>query len=213
MLQVVKFTFGPFSENTYLLYNQDNEAWIIDPGMSNDFEEKQLSDFVTNKNLVLKKIINTHAHIDHILGVDYLKKKYGIGFGIHEADLPILEKALLSAQHYNLPLEQQPHADFFIEEGLLNLGNQVLEVRLAPGHSPGSIVFYYQEGQWMIGGDVLFDGSVGRTDLPTGDFQKLEKSIKTQLYSLPSETLVYTGHGAETTIGKEKQSNPFVKMP
>jgi len=212
MLQITGFTFNPFQENTYVLYNEQGACWIIDPGMYNAEEEKILFDFLTQEKLRPQQIINTHTHIDHILGIHSLKAKYQLPFGMHEDDLPILRNAAGSAMMLGLPPFTAPQADFYIQSGAtLNLGQDTIEVRLAPGHSPGSIVFYYPEGGFVVAGDVLFQGSVGRTDLPGGDFSTLSNSIQHQLYTLPDDTLVYPGHGAATTIGEEKRSNPFVK--
>lgn len=212
MLQVQKFTFNPFSENTYVLYNQSRQCWIIDPGMSNEIEEKEIIDFIEKNHLIPQQIINTHAHIDHILGINFLKEKYQIPFGMYNEEQFILDNAMTSALMFGIPMKATPKADFYIMENEpMQLGDDTLEVRFAPGHSPGSIVFYNREEKWLIGGDVLFQGSIGRTDLPKGDFATLEKSIKEQLYTLPDDTKVYSGHGIETTIGDEKWSNPFVR--
>lgn len=212
MLRITGFTFNPFQENTYVLHNEQGACWIIDPGMFNADEEKVLLDFLTREKLRPRQIINTHTHIDHILGIHGLKTKFRLPFGMHEDDLPILRNAAGSAMMFGLPAFAAPQADFYIQAGAtLNLGQDTVEVRLAPGHSPGSIVFYYPQGGFVVAGDVLFQGSVGRTDLPGGDFSTLSNSIQQQLYTLPDDTLVYPGHGPATTIGKEKRSNPFVR--
>lgn len=212
MLQVVSFTFNPFQENTYLLINEKKECWIIDPGMYGADEERVMFDYITDHNLVPQRIINTHAHIDHVMGIDALKQKYKIEFGMHTLEQPVLANAKGSAMLFGFSFGAVPVPDFFIKEGEeLSLGNDILEVRLAPGHSPGSIVFYYPAGKWVIGGDVLFQGSVGRSDLPGGNHEVLMNSIREQLYTLPDDTTVYSGHGPATTIGREKISNPFVR--
>jgi hydroxyacylglutathione hydrolase len=210
MLQVKSFTFNPFQENTYIIY-KDSLCWIVDPGMFDVKEEQVLYDFINSHNLRPQAIINTHGHIDHVYGVDSVKQKYNIEFGVHEADEPIVRNAANSAAMFGLPFLVSPKPDFWIEAGVLQLHDEEVLVKHVPGHSPGSVAYYYPQGNWVIGGDVLFQGSVGRTDLPGGDTDTLLHSIKTELYILPDETIVYSGHGAPTTIGDEKWSNPFVR--
>jgi len=212
MLQVAGFTFNPFQENTYILFNEKKECWIVDPGMYGAEEEKVMYDFVEQRRLQPRQVINTHGHIDHVFGVDALKQKYGIPFGIHTLEQPMLSNARGSAMLFGFNFGAAPVPDFFIAEGtVMLLGDDEVEVRLAPGHSPGSIVFYHRAGRWAIGGDVLFRGSVGRSDLPGGNHEVLVQSIREQLYTLPDDTIVYSGHGPETRIGDEKRSNPFVR--
>lgn len=212
MLQVASFTFNPFQENTYVLFNERKECWIIDPGMYGADEEKVMFSFIAQHELKPQQILNTHAHIDHVLGIDALKQKYGITFGMHQLEQPVLANVKGSAVMFGFEMNVLPAADFFIaEQEKIRLGEDELEVRLAPGHSPGSIIFYSAAGGWLIGGDVLFNGSVGRSDLPGGNHDVLMQSIREQLYTLPDETIVYCGHGPETSIGKEKKTNPFVR--
>lgn len=212
MLQVAVFTFNPFQENTYVLINEDKECWIVDPGMYGADEEKILFDFIDKEGLKPQQIINTHAHIDHVFGIDALKQRYKIPFGMHELEQPVLAGAKGSAMLFGFQFGAAPVPDFFIKENEpLILGNDILEVRLAPGHSPGSIIFYYPQGKWVIGGDVLFAGSVGRTDLPGGNHDTLMHSIQTQMYALPDDVVVFSGHGSRTLIGHEKKFNPFVQ--
>lgn len=212
MLRVETFTFNPFQENTYLLINEHNECWIIDPGMYGADEEKSLFNYIAEHQLKPQQIINTHAHIDHVLGVDAVKQKYNIPFGMHRLEEPVLANAGGSAMLFGFQFGATPVVDFFIpEDKALQLGNDTVAVRLAPGHSPGSIIFYYEPGQWAIGGDVLFLGSVGRSDLPGGNHDTLMNSIQSQLYTLPDETVVHPGHGPATHVGHEKKTNPFIK--
>jgi hydroxyacylglutathione hydrolase len=211
MLYIQPFTFNPFQENTYLIINDKKQCWIVDPGMFDSTETNFMLQHIEQNGLQPQAIINTHAHIDHILGVNALKQQYGIQLGIHEKDMPVLNNAKQSAAMFGFPLADAPTADFYIKEGEpLMLGEDMLEVRFTPGHSPGSIVFYYKEGGWLVGGDVLFSGSIGRTDLPGGNFDTLIDSIRTQLFTLPAETVVLSGHGPSTTIGREQTSNPFL---
>jgi hydroxyacylglutathione hydrolase len=212
MLDLVQFTFNPFSENTYLWINENKECWITDPGMYGNEEEKVLIDYIAEHGLNPQQIINTHAHIDHIFGVDRLKQQYNIPFYMHEADMPVLQGAVGSAMMFGFKFNVVPTPDGFIKEGqILKFGDYEIEVRLVPGHSPGSIALYYAKGGLVVSGDVLFQHSVGRTDLPGGDTDTLMKSIKEQMYTLPDDTKVYSGHGPYTTIGEEKRVNPFVR--
>lgn len=211
MLQVQGFTFNPFQENTYVIFNEKKECWIVDPGMFDVAEEQVLYDLIKEKGLVPQQIINTHGHIDHVFGVDSLKQKYNIPFGLHEADGPVVRNAANSAAMFGLPMAVSPLPDFQITAGPMQLGDDTIEVKFVPGHSPGSVAFYYPQGGWLIGGDVLFQRSIGRTDLPGGDMDTLLHSIRTELFTLPPETLVMSGHGAPTTIGEEIRSNHFLR--
>lgn len=211
MLQLQSFVFNAFSENTYLLINDRKECWIVDPGMYDSSETKAFKDLLEREGLQPVAIINTHAHIDHIFGVPYLMDTYGLPFGLHDKDLPVLQGARGSAMLFGFDFPAAPQPTFSIREGEpLRLGDDVLEVRLTPGHSPGSVVFYYPEGGWLIGGDVLFAGGIGRTDLPGGNHETLLRSIETQVLTLPDETVVYPGHGPATTVGRERATNPFL---
>lgn len=213
MLNISFFTFNAFEENTYIIANEDKKCWIVDPGMYSIDEIARLTKYIADKQLHPQGIINTHAHIDHIFGVQALMDKYNIPFGMHELELPVLNMAAGSATLFGFEdFKVAPKPTYFIKEGQpLQLGDDTLEVFLTPGHSPGSISFYYPKGNWVISGDVLFSGSVGRTDLPGGSFETLVNSIRTQLFTLPGETTVLPGHGPATKISEEKKHNPFLK--
>lgn len=212
MLKIHSFTFNPFQENTYLISNENNECLIVDPGMNSLEEAKEITSYIEQNQLKPIKITNTHTHLDHILGVDYLKQKYNIPFGIHELEKPVLSGAVGSAMLFGFDFKEAPKVDFYIDhDTAFSFGSQKLEVRLVPGHSPGSIIFYSPENKFAISGDALFNGSIGRSDLPGGDAPTLIKSIQAQLYTLPDDTVIYSGHGPSTTIGQEKRSNPFVR--
>lgn len=211
MLQIKQFTCNPFQENTYILYNEHRQCWIIDPGMYGVEEEQQVYTFIDQQQLVPQQIINTHAHIDHIFAVDSLKQRYKIPFGVHRLEEPILRNAANTAVMFGFQFSVAPVPDFFIEPGTMQLGEDQVEVRLAPGHSPGSIVFYAAEDNFVVSGDVLFQRSVGRSDLPGGNHEVLINSIRTELFTLPEETIVLSGHGAPTTIGEEQRFNPFLQ--
>ncbi len=212
MLSVHSFTFNPFQENTYIIANEHNDCWIIDPGMSDGNEENELVNFIQSKNLKPQAIINTHAHIDHILGIDFLVKKYNIPFYLHEKEYPILMNAGNTARMFGFQFDGVKASPVSINEHkALKLGEDELEVRFVPGHSPGSVAFYFKTGSWVISGDALFAGSIGRTDLPMGNYETLISSIKNNLLNLPGETRVYSGHGPSTSIEIETNSNPFLQ--
>lgn len=212
MLHIERFTFNPFQENTYLIINEKKDCWIVDPGMYDVAEYQQLTNYISHHQLKPQAIINTHAHIDHIFGVQRLKKEFSISFSIHEKDLPVLQNAVGSAMMFGLDFNQTPSVDSFLKETTSYfLGDDEVEIRFTPGHSPGSVVFYYAPGNWAIAGDVLFQGSIGRTDLPGGNFEVLIQSIRQQLFTLPENTTVYPGHGPATTIAQEQAYNPFLQ--
>ncbi|MER3465485.1 MAG: MBL fold hydrolase [Chitinophagaceae bacterium] len=213
MLTVQTFTFNPVQENTYVVYNEAKECCIIDPGCYFASEEKELVDFIEGNELKPVYLLNTHCHLDHVFGNKLLYEKYGLLLHIHKNEEQMLKLAPSSGHMYGLPFDNYEGELKFLEEGdIVTLGEEELHVLLTPGHSPGSICFYNKEGKFIISGDVLFHGSVGRTDLPGGDFDTLEQSIKTKLYLLPEDVVVHSGHGESTTIGHEMKTNPFVKM-
>ena len=212
MLNIHSFAFNAFSENTYVIANENKQCWIVDPGMYQQEEKEELISFITQNQLEPQGIINTHAHLDHIFGVAALMDHYKIPFGMHQQELPVLASGTQSAGMFGFDFPNIPEPTFFIKDGTsFSLGEDTVEVLLTPGHSPGSISFYHAPGNWVISGDVLFEGSIGRTDLPGGDYDMLIKSIKTHLLTLPDETIVYSGHGASTAIGDERKHNPFLK--
>lgn len=205
------FTFNAFQENTYVLVNDKSEAIVFDPGMSDSFEEKVFSDFIERNGLTLKMILNTHCHIDHILGVDFVKRKYGVPFYAHQNDLEVIERAERSAAMWNISFNGCPTPDHFLNEGdIIEFGQYKLEIVFVPGHCPGHIAFIDHAHKQVIIGDVLFKGSVGRVDLPGCNAEDLVNSLQEKIYKLPEEYVVHPGHGPATTIGEEKQSNYFV---
>jgi hydroxyacylglutathione hydrolase len=213
MITVQRFTFNPVQENTYVVYNEKGHCCIIDPGCYFASEEKELSSFIKENKLTPVFLLNTHCHLDHILGNRYIQKTFGLELYIHKDEKPVLEYGPVSGQLWQLPFDNYDGPLHFLAEGdVVRLGDDELHVLYTPGHSPGSISFYSKENKFVISGDVLFQGSVGRTDLPGGDFKILEESIKTKLYTLPADTVVYSGQGDTTTIGDEMKTNPFVKM-
>jgi glyoxylase-like metal-dependent hydrolase (beta-lactamase superfamily II) len=212
MLHIQSFTFNPVQENTYVLYNEKGAGCIIDPGCYFSGEEQALKGFLEAHNLTPVLLLNTHCHLDHIFGNRFIHKTYGLTLHLHPLEKQVLNLGPVSGQLWGLPFDNYDGDLHYINEGEgIQLGDDTLEILLTPGHSPGSVCFYNKEHRFLIGGDVLFNGSVGRTDLPGGDFKILEQSIKTKLYTLPDDVVVYPGHGEPTTIGKERRSNPFVQ--
>ncbi|MVN76873.1 MBL fold metallo-hydrolase [Hymenobacter sp. HMF4947] len=213
MLRIVSFTFNGFAENTYLLIDEATRATaIVDPGAYSRAEQQTLRDYIELEQLSVKYLLNTHAHIDHVLGNAFVLKTYpGIPFLLHALDLPTLRAVPTYAGPYGFAAYEPAEPTGELAAGqVIALGESKLEVRFAPGHAPGHVVLYDAAGGQLIGGDVLFKGSVGRTDLPGGDHPTLLKSIETELLTLPDATVVHPGHGPATTIGAERRSNPFL---
>jgi glyoxylase-like metal-dependent hydrolase (beta-lactamase superfamily II) len=211
-MQLKSFTFCPFSENTYVLYDDSKECVIVDPGCYDDQERNELKKFISENELKPVILLNTHCHLDHVFGNAFVMKEYGVELIIHQEDLVTLSWAKEAATKYGLEMEEspEPNSYFDMKKGF-SLGSTHLEIRFCPGHAPGHVAFIHHETKVVIGGDVLFQGSIGRTDLPGGNFEVLKKSIEEQFYTLPEDYLVYSGHGPETSIGLEKKQNAFVR--
>lgn len=212
-MQIAIFQFSLFGINTYLIFDPDTkECAIVDPGMSSPEEEKAIENFIADKGLKLTQIINTHLHIDHVAGIPYLREKYGAPILAHEGDKFLGQGLNQQARMFglNLPLGNIEISEYIKDGDKIKIGNGTLEVISVPGHSKGSIALYDREGGYLISGDALFKGSIGRTDLPGGNYRELIDSIESQLLSLPDETVVFPGHGPSSTIGEEKKSNPFL---
>lgn len=211
MIQVHYFTFNGFQENTYILFDETKECVIIDPGCYGTEEEQTLSNYISENGLKPVKLLNTHCHIDHVLGNNYVTNKCNIGLEMHEKDLPTLHATPEYGHLYGFSIEKSPEPKVLLKEGdKVKFGNSELEVLFTPGHCAGHIVFVAREEKFVINGDVLFMGSIGRTDLPGGDYDTLINSIKTKMLTLDDDFKVYTGHGPATTIGFEKNNNPFL---
>ncbi|MBL7828109.1 MAG: MBL fold metallo-hydrolase [Saprospiraceae bacterium] len=212
MTQIQAFEFNPFAENTYVVWDETRECVIFDPGCYFKEEEVLLRNFIEEHQLKPVRLINTHCHLDHVFGNQFVSKTWGLDLEIHEGELPVLERFTVVCQTYNIPINApQPAATRFLNEGQwVEFGHSRLEVLFTPGHSPASISFYCKESGFLVAGDVLFLESIGRTDLPGGDFDTLINSIRTKLFVLPGETLVYPGHGPATTIRHEMEYNPFL---
>lgn len=211
MLHIKSFTFNPFQENTYLVYDDKGTAALIDPGCHTAEERSELEDFVVSNKLNVRHLLNTHCHIDHVLGNAWAKKRFGISLWIHKIEIPVLKSVEVYAPNYGFHQYESTEADYFLEEGHeFQVGEESLKILFVPGHAPGHVVFYHKKSKQCIAGDTLFRGSIGRTDLPGGNHQVLLERIKTQLLTLPDETLIFPGHGPGTNIGFEKIYNPFV---
>lgn len=212
MSVVASFTFNPFQENTYVVYDDTKECIIFDPGCYTESERQQLVEFITAAELKPVRLINTHCHLDHVFGNQFIADQYKLILEIHRGELPVLESMPAVAQKYGVPqVTPSPAPGAFIETGdVISFGQTKLTALFTPGHSPASLSFLNAEEKYVIAGDVLFQGSIGRTDLPGGNYQTLIESIRTQLLPLDDEVIVYSGHGPETTIGAERSSNPFL---
>lgn len=212
MISVQKLTFNPFQENTYVLFDETKECVIIDPGCYEEHEQNELTQFIETNELKPVKLISTHSHIDHVLGNKFVMETYGIELQIHKQDLQTLVSVPTYAANYGFTNYQpcEVPTSFFEEGDTITFGNSKLDILFVPGHAPGHVAFVAQEEQFVINGDCLFYGSVGRVDLPGGDAATLVHSIKTKLFTLSDEFVVYCGHGPETTIGFEKQNNRYL---
>jgi hydroxyacylglutathione hydrolase len=212
-MYIHKLTFNPFAENTYLLSDQQGHCIIIDPGCFGPSEQQTLSQYIKNHNLSPVALLNTHAHLDHVLGNQFVKDTWGLLPQAHKQELPVYQSFTSICQKYGLGSNlTTPFPSVWLEDGHeIQFGDIKLTCYLAPGHSPGSLCFYHASTGTLVGGDVLFEGSIGRTDLPLGNHNDLITSIGRLMTLLPEATKVLPGHGDSTTIGREKRSNPFLQ--
>lgn len=214
MLQINSFVFNPFGENTYLLYDETKECVVIDPGCSTQAEEDRLFGFIDRLQLKPLMIVNTHGHVDHVVGNQAVKKRYGIKVAAH----PDTKSDFVQARRQAVWLGFQPVGDIDLPEvdlqddAVIQIGHSTLEVICTPGHAKGSVSLFARAEGWIFTGDALFCRSIGRTDLPGGDFETLRASIRTRLFTLPDDTEVFSGHGESTTIAEEKDFNPYVAV-
>lgn len=211
MLKIKIFPFNPFQVNTYVLYDETGECAIIDASCYEGSEENQLKAFIDENELKPVLLLNTHCHIDHILGNNFVYRTWGLKPMMHKDSIPFLDNAVEYGQTFGFEVEKpvMPE-DFISEDQIIRFGDQQLKVLETPGHAAGSVCFLHEKENFVIAGDVLFHNSIGRTDLPTGDFDMLINSIKSKLMVLPDDTRVYCGHGPATTIGNERKENPFL---
>ena len=211
MINIRTFTFNMFQVNSFVINDETNECVIIDPGCYITAETSKLKNYIEKSGFKPVLLINTHCHIDHILGNKFVFEEYGLKPLLHNEELVVLTSANEFSKMLNLPDPESPLADTFLQDNqVIKFGNSELEVIFTPGHTPGHISLYSEENKFIICGDVLFDGSIGRTDLPGGDYLTLIRSIKTRILPLGDDITVYSGHGDTTTTGKERNSNPFL---
>lgn len=213
MIQIQKFTFNLFSENTFVLWDEETkECAIVDPGCSDRHEENELEIFIVENSLSVKYLINTHCHIDHILGCEFVKQKFNPIYYAPELDIPLIENAKMQADMFGIDFSISILPEKYLSEiEELKLGKNLLKFLFTPGHTPGEFCIYISDIKTCITGDVLFYDSIGRTDLWGGNYDTLIKSINEKLLALPDETIIFPGHGEQSTIGREKQFNPFLK--
>jgi len=211
MTEIKTFTFNPFQVNTYIVYDNTKECIIIDPGCYDDQERNILKSFISTNDLKPVRLFNTHCHVDHIMGNKFIKQEYGLDPEFHKEDHIFLATAVQQANMFEVDIEPPPTTGIFIDENdTVTFGETEMEIIHIPGHSPGSLVFYNKKDKFVIVGDVLFAGSIGRTDLPSGNYELLIQGIKEKLLNLDKDTVAYTGHGPETTIGYEAATNFYL---
>ena len=214
LMTVIKaFTFNPFEENTYVLSDDSGEAVVIDPGCYEKEEQQELTDYIETQQLEVKLLLNTHAHIDHVLGNDFVKEHFKVKLLVHPLERPVLKAVTVYAPNYGFTHYREASPDEDLSEGKpVTFGITSLDVIWLPGHAPGHVGFYSKKEKFLIGGDVLFYHSIGRTDLPGGNHHTLLNSIRNKLFTLPDDVTIYPGHGVTTTIGEEKINNPFCAL-
>jgi len=206
------FTFNPFQENTYIIYDETNQSVIIDAGCLNDGEKRLLKNYFDENKLILNRLINTHLHLDHQFGNKFVYDTFGVAPEAGQEDEFLLDNVVAQARSFGLPINEDAQAlgGYITENQEIKFGNSTLKAIHVPGHSPGSMAFYSEKEGVLFAGDVLFQGSIGRTDLPKGDYATLISSITKKILLLPDSTVVYCGHGPTTTIGSEKRNNPYL---
>jgi len=211
-MTIKTFTFNPIQENTYLVYDETNEAVVIDAGCISDIEKRALKNYIEDNGLTLKRVLNTHLHFDHQFGNKFLYTTFGIMPEAGKEDEYLLENVIAQTRSFGMAVEEeaQPLGGYITDNQEIKFGNTTFKAFHVPGHSPGSMAFYDEKEGVLFAGDVLFRASIGRTDLPKGDYATLINSITDKLLPLPDSTVVYSGHGPATTIGFEKKNNPFL---
>ena len=212
MTRVYQLTYGPFAENTYVIADDDLNAIIVDPGMYHPDENVQFFEFINSHQLKPCRLLLTHAHLDHVFGVNWVNKTYGLTPEIHNDDQIVYDSAEVVAKQYGLNMNQLvPSNISLVHNQVFKFGESEFRIIHTPGHSPGSVCFRNDNEGYILSGDVLFQGSIGRTDLPGGDYNVLMRSINEHIISLDEDTIVYSGHGPVTNVGQEKVSNPFLQ--
>jgi len=211
-MTIKTFTFNPIQENTYLVYDETNEAVVIDAGCISDIEKRALKNYIEDNKLTLKRVLNTHLHFDHQFGNKFLFTTFGIKPEAGKEDEYLLENVIAQTRSFGMAVEEEAQSlgGYITDNQEIKFGNTTFKAFHVPGHSPGSMAFYDEKEGVLFAGDVLFRASIGRTDLPKGDYATLIQSITNKLLPLPDSTVVYSGHGPATTIGFEKKNNPFL---
>jgi len=211
MIQIKSFAFNPYQENTYILHDETLECVIIDPGMYTGEEQNAFLKYISENSLKPVLLLNTHCHIDHVLGNKFIYDTYGLFPQFHKGEEMVLNSIVSYAPQMGIRYEVSPLPQVYLpESGSVKFGETKLELIFSPGHSPAHLCFFNREENFLIGGDVLFYRSIGRTDLPGGNYDQLISNIREKLFSLPDEVRVYPGHGPATSIGFEKKFNPFL---
>ena len=211
MLKVKTFTFNLYQENTYVLSDESGKGVVIDPGCYSKEEEEELANYIEESGIELQYLLNTHGHVDHMLGNHFVKNRYGLKFATHQGVIAELASVPMYAAMMGLAPKPSPEPDVLLAEGdEVVFGNSRLEVFFTPGHSPGHISFFHRKSEELFSGDVLFMGSIGRVDLPGGSYPILMESIFNKVLPLGEEVIVYPGHGPTTSLGREMRVNPFI---
>lgn len=211
MIKIAAMGMNPFGENTYILYNEAGDGIIVDAGCQSDAEKERLSSFLSKTSIKPILALNTHAHVDHVCGVQWIKDTYGVPFALHAAEGPILESVTSYGAGLGFDISQAPTVERELQDGdKIELGEDKIEVIYTPGHTAGGVCFWIEAQKMLITGDTLFKESIGRTDLPTGDYDTLIRSIIGRILPLGGDTTFFPGHGPQSTIGYEMQRNPFI---
>ncbi|MEZ5014578.1 MAG: MBL fold metallo-hydrolase [Chitinophagales bacterium] len=211
MARIVSFTFNPFMENTYVVYDESGSCIIVDPGCYTPAEQRELSGFIEKQGLQPAFLVNTHCHVDHVLGNRFVADTWKVPLVMHEGEIPVLHRVAEYVGDFGMHYDPSPEPEQFLDEGdVFRFGNTEMDVLCTPGHSPASICLYAKKDGFIVSGDVLFYDSIGRTDLPGGDYDTLITSIREKLLPLPDDVKVYAGHMQPTTIGRERRFNPFL---
>ncbi len=212
MIELGNFIFNELGVNSFILYDHTHECILVDPGCNTKSQQNELQEFIKNHELKPVCIVNTHGHFDHVFGNAWAKSTFQCPLRLHINDLPLIQHVDKYAGLFGFTVDVSPMPDSYLHDGeILYFGESSLLILHVPGHSPGSICLYSAEGGFVIGGDVLFRGSIGRTDLPGGNYEQLISGIREKLLTLPANTVVFPGHGPKTTIGLEHDTNPFLK--
>lgn len=210
-MQIQGFTFNPLSENTYIIWCENTRhCAIVDAGMYNSNEYNAVQQFIEDNQLQPQMLLGTHAHIDHIFGNWWVKQQYNLPYFLHQEDIKMIERSQTMADLWNLAYTPSPLPDVFLNHGdILILGDESLEVRFVPGHAPGHVIFIHHNSKQVLVGDTIFQGSIGRTDLPGGNHELLLEKIRSEIFTLPDDYQLFSGHGGATSVGNEKMFNPF----